>query len=262
MKLPNFLYFDELNNLRKIINAPLDGSFSVQSKYTPLAIKLLEWWEIEGLKLDDITISPEWFLEIEWQKVVVYIRDQHTNLDYVPETSSYKYHFSFCQQLKSFEAQWKSDKYVATKTAKFRIEFKRFWKHIGSAEYDLNVCKYCLRNSDYHWYIKSPKIKQDEIYNNFSREKYFAEYDSEVVNYSKYSEKTAPANEYPSDWSEISRQIRNERWNKCEKCGSDKNLEVDHINELKYDVSPENLQVLCHYCHSKKHSHMSKFKKY
>ena len=40
--------------------------------------------------------------------------------------------------------------------------------------------------------------------------------------------------------------------NNCELCGTINRLEVDHINENHNDNRPENLRVLCKYCHKEK----------
>lgn len=54
-------------------------------------------------------------------------------------------------------------------------------------------------------------MEKDRIFREFSREKYFQHYDSNVNNYTKYTPESAPKNEYPENWSEISRNIRHKR---------------------------------------------------
>jgi 5-methylcytosine-specific restriction endonuclease McrA len=39
----------------------------------------------------------------------------------------------------------------------------------------------------------------------------------------------------------------------CEWCGIDETLEVDHIDENRNNNMPDNLRILCHKCHLKRH---------
>ena len=40
----------------------------------------------------------------------------------------------------------------------------------------------------------------------------------------------------------------------CEDCGSTEKLEVDHIDENRNNNIPQNLRLLCHECHLKRHN--------
>ena len=62
---------------------------------------------------------------------------------------------------------------------------------------------------------------------------------------------------YPPNWPEISRRIRTERGNKCEKCAQTEGIiDVHHIDHDKSNCEDSNLQVLCRKCHTDIHPHM------
>jgi len=48
---------------------------------------------------------------------------------------------------------------------------------------------------------------------------------------------------------------------KCEWCGNKDTLEIDHIDENRNNNIPQNLRILCHKCHLKRHNIREK-KKY
>ena len=71
-------------------------------------------------------------------------------------------------------------------------------------------------------------------------------------------------NDYPYNWSEITNMRRASRSYRCEECGIDLTeyitkhpdfIVTHHKNGVHSDISPENLQVLCKACHSKKPYH-------
>lgn len=56
------------------------------------------------------------------------------------------------------------------------------------------------------------------------------------------------------DWKNLRIAMLHSANNKCEACSTSRSLDVHHINYRKlYDVSPEDLVVLCRDCHNKAH---------
>ena len=58
-------------------------------------------------------------------------------------------------------------------------------------------------------------------------------------------------------FNSISKKVISSRGSRCEKCGSDQNLEAHHLTRLMDGGTNEenNLIVLCHVCHRKEHEH-------
>jgi hypothetical protein len=92
MKLPNFRENIWMNNLRSIIWANLNYDYKPQSSWDPLVLKLINDWELDGLKLSDVSIADDGTLEYWWIKIVVYIRDQFSRwFNFQTWKSEYKF---------------------------------------------------------------------------------------------------------------------------------------------------------------------------
>ncbi len=65
--------------------------------------------------------------------------------------------------------------------------------------------------------------------------------------------------EYPSNWSEIAKKVKERAGWKCEICGHPHDpengycLTVHHLNRIKSDLSKDNLICLCQRCHLRLH---------
>jgi len=65
--------------------------------------------------------------------------------------------------------------------------------------------------------------------------------------------------EYPSNWKEIARRVKEQAGWRCEVCGHPHDpengycLTVHHLNRIKDDVSDSNLVCLCQRCHLRLH---------
>lgn len=68
--------------------------------------------------------------------------------------------------------------------------------------------------------------------------------------------------EYPDDWAERREAVLERDGYECRECGSTNNLEVDHVIPISEGGSHDldNLQTLCHACHTKKHPVQTKLR--
>lgn len=173
MQLPDFKEHSWLNALRKKIWAELNYLYRPENKpiWDLWVAKLLEYWEIWNLKLDDIQVWIEWLLEYKWNKVLVY--QKHQLERWIEWTQ--QFHFYNCATIKSQREDKKYKwKYIANRGAPFKVDIESFWKNIlRNVWIDLYVCKNCLKESNYYEYNKVDYNKRNNIYNNFSIKEYF-----------------------------------------------------------------------------------------
>lgn len=258
MKLPDFRYNAWMNSLRALIWAELNESYKwKEGWWDEMVFKLLNEGEIQG-DLSDVTVSPDWTLEYKWKKIVVYIRDQNWSR----EEWNYKYHFYNCPTIRSYKNNWKYDwKYVMNRNKIFTVNVINFGEVIKTnIEMELKVCKRCLQGFNYKDYKKLDTIWKEQIYNNFTREKYFEEFEWKV-SLPKHNHMSKPLDTYSDNWNEISRKVREKAKYKCQDCwldcSNDKNsLHVHHKDHNKWNNSIYNLEAICYNCHAKHHPHM------
>jgi len=171
MKLPDFLNNQDLNNLRNIMWAELNSSYNSWVIWNGEISKLNKIGELDKLFYQDITISFDNTLEYRWKKIVLYVREQQEQwIEW-----GYKFHFYNCATLKSFRTQWLYNwKLVANRHWEFRVDKISFGRSIKkNIVTKLNVCKNCLKESNYKNYNNLDYNKKNSIYNNFSRREYF-----------------------------------------------------------------------------------------
>lgn len=250
MDVINFLESEEFLEVKKLMGISEEN----KTKFT-----------IE-ISADDqnLKITPSGYT-YKGQKVILYIRDQP---QYFQNQTSYKFHLIDCQTLTRMKKINRYGKYVISTETRgiFNVNKIVNGKEI-EVEEKLEVCKHCLQKLNWKGYRSATKKQKDFICKNFSIEEFFKFVNEDnQLNFSdipKHTDKTAPLNNYPKNWNEISLQMKEKYNYTCQEChrnfSSYKNrtqlVEVHHINGLKYDCSENNLQVLCSSCHQAKHSH-------
>lgn len=263
MKLTDFRQESSFNKLRKVMNAPLiewDGSVQWNS-FDPLGFRaaLNEKGEVD-IPFSEINIGSDDTLELFGQKILVYIRDQRGGYN-----SQYKFHIANCSTLRDAQTNNRYDRYVAsvntTGIFKVNIIHGNSWAD-ENQDVEMKVCKNCLNKLNYKNYRKSIN-QRNVIYNDFDLNEFFDHYKRQNILKPKYSDITAPLNNYTRDFKEVADKIKEDENYICRHCNIDltrtrQYLHAHHLNGIKTDNSKSNLIPLCIYCHSKQanHSHM------
>lgn len=238
------------------------------------------------IKVDEIgyTLDGKTFV-YRGRAIVIYIKDHRnqSNVQFPREGSGYafpeqwlaahpekgnKYHLGLCQTIRRMIKDKAIGRYINGGNSVrrrngdgypiFPIEFGR-----GDHEIALQVCQHCLKDADIVGAFVEPVF---EI-KNFDIERWIkaksASLCPNVPQFPIIPEHTAtsaPPNEYPKDWSKISKDIRRERDFICSGCGDDSYkcrhsglLHVHHKNMQKGDNLRSNIEVLCIKCHRKRH---------
>ena len=212
------------------------------------------------------------------QNLVVYVKKQYVNLNessHNKTESTYKFHIAYCKTIKEFVENGFKHRFTLSrnKTGIFEVIDYNIAsnpaKLIGTFNKKMKVCRNCLSEINYKNFNSCSREIQDNIVNNFSLEEFFKEYDVNYIyipddiknEYEIYE--TELLDTYTEDWQSISREFREVKNWRCDKCGKDMsdkkhNLHVHHLDRNKRNNSYSNLICLCKECHSNmpNHSHM------
>tara|TARA_B100001093_G_C26844049_1_gene1021914 strand:+ start:119 stop:1057 length:939 start_codon:yes stop_codon:yes gene_type:complete len=282
-----------LINYRESLGVPIYKEFSISNEITLIDPIKAQLEEIEGVVVKDSEV--EQFLDgsllaYKGQLAILYITDTHKTEEYLKdnnlvrtgknsreEEKGPKFHFSWCRTLEqkkrdgSFEARYVM---LRNKSGKFIVQAK---DEITKESYKLDepvklfVCKNCLEGAlgintenkfGYKGYSKNwSKEEKREAVNNFNIQAYLDENESvlnDIKYKTKYEDRTAPTNNYTSEWKEISRKLREKHSWKCTSCWVNLSkkktlLHTHHRDHDKTNNSPSNLEVICALCHKEKH---------
>lgn len=245
--------FSELGLMASQMGSGVEFKLVSNFKFEPIDLELKDGLEIEIGKVD----SLGGLLSIKGRQVVLYIKDHTQKFE---ETLSnpqrgYKFHIAHCYALESMKRKNRFARYHVTNGLGNGFQIASS-KHPGQEpEVNLWVCQYCLSLLNYKSSRESSQ-KRKQNAKEFDRKEFFATYSS-VFRYMPSAFADAPVG-YSDDWEAVSRQLRRQSNYTCESCrvelGSHKHLcHVHHINGVKSDNAPQNLQVLCADCHRKQH---------
>lgn len=268
MKLTDFIDDPQFNTLRRQISAPL-SLYKVkitlpQPVRKPRPPKVDSPLPETGVEIDGlggITVNQDGTLGYEGKRVTVHIRDVQAigGNHHTP-----RFHVSNCRTLDEMRHKGKFERYVVSDR-----DDDIFFIRIDSGplkQTSLNVCQNCLDRLSWEGFsADSPKAKRYAIVERFALKRFFERYPrTPMSRFPQYTVETAPINDYPLNWEEISNELRRQLRYACQDCGIEvgaenrRFLHVHHKNGLKYDTSPDNLLCLCISCHSRKadHSHI------
>ena len=277
MKLPNFLENNALNNLRKRVGAPLSfyklkvtlpaPVFKTREvlKITPVSLPL------EGLDVEfgQISTHPDGTLTYDGRRVLIHIRDVANigGRKHIP-----RFHIANCRTLIEMKSSGRFERYVVSERedGNFHIRYDSGPLKITK----LDVCQNCLDKLSWNGFSSDmSKNSRTQIVSSFLPKLFFDKYPKSLHPViPSYTSATAPINEYPQNWEEISRELKKQLGYRCQEYGctiqlshsDSKFLHVHHKNSLKNDCSPENLICLCIRCHASQpnHSHMKSLPEY
>jgi hypothetical protein len=212
--------------------------------------------------LDDLEVTDDGTFQYKGEKVLLYIRDQYYSED---PNREYKYHICSCRTIQKMFDEGRKNRYVVTRdtSEEFYVCKMNGGEVVEEGTERMRVCKSCLQELSYKGYGRHGSPKSKRIYGEFSLGVFF-----DLEGRTRFDEKpdhtarSAPRNEYPDDFEEVSRRYRKKQGWTCEECGRDLSedkqwLHTHHINSQKGDNRDANLKALCLKCHSEEHHHMS-----
>lgn len=271
MKLPDFLNWPEFNSMRTRMGAPLAERFGPQVKIAAIELPVIERLQKSGIDVDinEIRVLDDGTLAYKGHRVLLYIRDVS---NYSDNQQMPKFHLTFCSTLESMRRSKRFARYVVANRDDGQFQVNLVGQETKSSYVRLNVCKNCLTHINWKEYRRQQtRAAQDTIVKEFSLSEFFTQHPRDLVSVKpSHTSDTAPLNDYPSNWDDISQAARRAAQFRCGSCaisldGSDaKYLHVHHKNGQKNDCSPGNLEVLCIRCHASepRHGHMKSLPEY
>jgi len=254
MELPDFSSDAGLERLRREIGA---------TEIVELRAPAWRDWDGFGIDIADISevqVEPDGTLSYEDRRVLVYIRDR--NIDrYALE--GFRYHVAECETLKGMRRNQRFSRYVVTTRTDGRFVVNLFSN--GEQEerlLEIPVCKNCLKSLDWKSYKGLSWNEKEACWKAFDPNEFLDKYGSRVKGLPTQTPESAILNQYPQDWSEISRRTRERAHWTCERCRlvfteplTRRWLHVHHRDGNKANSTPSNLEALCLGCHQQEFGH-------
>ncbi len=219
-----------------------------------------EGLDVEGHEI--ITHSDD-TLFYKDKRVIIHIRD---SVHHLP-----RFHIANCITLVEMKNTGRFERYVVSER-----EDGYFHIRMGGSSLQrkkLPVCQNCLDKLSWKGFSRdsmSSSTRQAAV-DNFSIQEFFIKYPHSLHKIVPlHTEESAPTNEYPTNWAEISSELRRQLGYVCQSChlvvgeANKRFLHVHHINGVRMDCRVENLKCLCVSCHAEQpmHEHMKKNEDY
>lgn len=219
-------------------------------------------------------IENDGFFRVNNKTVLVYIKNQYLKYWSGEDgESKYRYHLYNCSTIRSSIESGRKNRYVFRDPVFIRGKGDEIFEinltEFGSTETTktvnerLKVCRNCLKETNFENFDRKSRSEKNIFWNNFNYKLFFEIHEIQrlaLINFKDY--RLALKNEYPENFSEISKDFRNRKNWTCEECGiylgdkeNRKYLHTHHIDHQKTNNSLFNLKALCIGCHSKKPHH-------
>ncbi len=242
-----------LSNFQVKIDLPIPTFVKIE---LPKSVSISLPLPSEGLDVEarEITSHNDSTLIYKNKRVLIHIRD---SLKHVP-----RFHIANCSTLLEMKSNGRFARYVASEREDGNFFVRMNGREL--AKMKLPVCQNCLEKLSWKGFSKdvmNSRTRQ-EVVDTFSIQEFFKNYPHSLhPEIPAHNSVTAPANEYPLNWDEISSSLRQQLGFVCQSCNLvvgeayKRYLHVHHINGVKKDCRQENLRCLCVACHSKQPMH-------
>jgi hypothetical protein len=266
MKLVSFERYKNIQLLLNKISAEPNENFILDLQWNSINSKELLKLSSDGIEISkgelEAIISQDGSFNYKGQKVVVYIKDQFTrSLNF--KSTAYKYHICDCATLKKMRESGRSDRYVIStrQDGIFVVNFRNYSSFLKKdVEVPLMVCFNCLKKMGRTHFEFRQKLFNK---NSFELSLFLESFDTSITHLPKYTDMTAPLNEYALDQTQINVRTKKDKNYICQECKTDmsnnpKSLHVHHIDGNKNNNYYTNLKVLCFSCHKNQpyHGHL------
>src|SRR6266702_5808661 len=268
MKLPDFYKFAPLNDLRSRMGIPPNvyGTLAVAisaARLTPDELDRL--YEGDGLEVrfDEVMVHEDGTLIYKNARVLLYIRDVHP---YHEKIELPRFHIAHCPTLKNMSEEGRSHRYLisAKIDGTFKLNVIRGDK-MKTETQPLNVCQNCLGALEFNGFKNNLSRRERKPHvDAFTPANFFEQYPRLLDGIGHDEENVAPINAYPTDFPQISNQVRAVAGWRCQEvtCRYDcsppslrQYLHVHHLNGNRADSSRRNLKAVCIECHAKQPRH-------
>lgn len=208
----------------------------------------------------DIVQRPGEALELNGGKIVAYIRDQKSAVNFHEKRTDYKYHLFDCRTMQAMKDIGREHRYLATRKNNEIFDVYDLTSNpIQSGSVHMDLCKNCaeiLRRKGKYSYP-------------FNLKKYFEENNSYIPKTIKKIEEVRSIQTYSPNQKDYSREYRKACHYKCQSCSVDCSelpglLHMHHVDGNPANNRRHNLQILCVDCHSLEpmHKHMRRSPKF
>jgi hypothetical protein len=274
MKLPNFVVLDDFIRLKNAMGIPrnkLGNLRVIEVRRIGATRDEIRQLAQEGLEVDkqDVVLLPDGTLSYKDRRVLLYIRDIS---QYGGNYSDPRFHFADCVTLRTMRANLRFSRFVIASRDDGLFQL-HYIDSDRRTERTLDACQNCLERLNYKGFQRGkPADVRRAAVQRFSIADFFSAY-PKTLHYSMptHTDRTAPTNDYSSDFSQVSRGYRDKISWICETCGiplskdlTRRYLHVHHINGLKNENGEANLKAVCVHCHALEpsHSHIAAMRQY